>query len=336
MAAAVAAALCLTPAAPVLAQAAPPPPSAPSAAELAAARQLFTDAIRATDEGRWRDALEAFRRVAKVIVSPQVRYQIGLCHEKLGEPVEALNSFELAIQEGEARRAPDVVKESRAHADAIRRKIAHLVLRVPADAAGVTITLDGRPINAALAGTSMPVNPGDLKIAVRAENYAGAFEVTLSVAPGESRTVDATLGTKKSAEPAPPVAPPPVAPLSRPAAPPPVTKRNYVPAIVSGSATLGFTVAAVATGVAAHSDYSTYIRENVNPPKVSYADRDALRSAGMGKAWASTALTLGAIAGGGLTIFFVVRAATDAPPRAVAWAPWAGPDGAGLSFRGTL
>jgi tetratricopeptide (TPR) repeat protein len=300
----------------------------PNAAELAAARQLFGDGLRAEDEGRYADGLAAFQRVEKIIASPQLRYHLGLCHEKLGELVEALNAYELAIGDAEARGARDVLKESKARAEALRPKIARLVLHVPPDAAGLVIAVDDRPLNAALAGAPVLVNPGERRITVRADNYAAPFAATVRVAPGESRAVEVVLGAKSAAPPreaAPP--PPPVQP------PPP--RRNYVPAYVAGGITGALALSALATGIAAHVDYAQYLRENISPPTVPLAERDALRRAGMTRAWASTGLTLGALLGAGATVYLAVR-----PPLAEARAPalsaWIGPEGGGLVVRGAL
>lgn len=312
------------------------PQAAPSAAELAAARELFGAGLRAEDEGRFREALDAFGRVEKIITSPQVHYQIGLCHEKLGELVEALNAFEMAIQEGEAKRAADVVKESRAHVEALRQKVAHVTLRVPESAAGVKLQIDGRPINAALVGTAMPVDPGARRVSVRADNYAGAFEVTLEMRPGERRTVEVALGEKKGAAPKPPKATPVIAPPPPPKAPA-APARDYRQAAIAGGVTAALAAGAVATGVAAHLDHSAYVRDNVSPPLTSLSDRTSLRDAGVAKAWASTGLTVAALAGAGVTLYFLFRP-QGAPPRpaAVGVIPWAGRDGAGLSLRGSL
>jgi tetratricopeptide (TPR) repeat protein len=334
--AAMVAAIALGTGAPAGAQPGPPPQAQaqagqagqPSAAELAAARQLFGDGLRAEDEGRYADGLAAFLRVEKITASPQLRYHLGFCHEKLGQLVEALNAFELAAADAEARGARDVLKESRARAEALRPKIARLVLRVPTDAAGLVMTVDDRPVNAALAGAPLLVNPGDRRVAVRADNYAGAFTVTVGVGPGESRTVEVALGAKRAA-PRPELAPPP------PVAPPPAPKRNYVPAYAAAGVTGALAVAALATGIAAHVDYSQYLRENVSPPSVPLTERDALRSAGLAKAWASTGLTLGTLLAAGATVYLAVR-----PPQAEGRAPavsaWFSPEGGGLVIKGAL
>jgi hypothetical protein len=327
------------------ARAQPVAPTA-SAAELAAARQLFGEALRAEDEGRWREALDTFQRVAKVTLSPALRYHVGLCHEHVGELVEALNAFELAMAEGEEKRTPLVVTEARAHADAIRPRIARVVVRVPADATGVVITIDGRPINAALAGTSMPIDPGARRVTVRAANHALTFEASIALQPGESRQLDAVLGEKAAPAPAPtavaaPPPPPPVAPPApRPEAPAP--RRNLGPVLAVGGVTAVLTIGAVAAGIAAHVDYTQYLGENVTPPTASFQQRSELRREGITKAWVSTGLTLGAVAAGAATIYLLVRHSSEPAPhpagaaRALAWSPWVGTDGAGLGLRGAL
>src|SRR6188474_1954569 len=72
------------------------PASAPSAAELASARRLFSQALAAADKERWAEALEIYRRVSEIALSPSLQYHMAVCHEGLGQLVEAINAYELA------------------------------------------------------------------------------------------------------------------------------------------------------------------------------------------------------------------------------------------------
>ena len=61
----------------------------PSAAELASARSLFNEARTAEEQGEWQDAIARLDAVAKVKMTPQVRFHLGLCQEHLGRLLEA-------------------------------------------------------------------------------------------------------------------------------------------------------------------------------------------------------------------------------------------------------
>src|SRR6185295_13768157 len=72
----------------------------PSAAELATARSLFNEARAAEERGDWLEALGKLDAVAKVKMTPQVRFHLGLCQEHTMHLVDALNSLERAASEG--------------------------------------------------------------------------------------------------------------------------------------------------------------------------------------------------------------------------------------------
>ena len=70
--------------------------------ELARARQVFNDGKLLEDKQAWDLALERFRAVARVKMTPQVRFHIALCEENLGRLVQAIKGFELAAEEARA------------------------------------------------------------------------------------------------------------------------------------------------------------------------------------------------------------------------------------------
>src|SRR6478752_6007463 len=60
------------------------------------ARQKFRQAISLQTGGNWAAALALFRDVAGVKNTPQVRFNIAICEENLGQLVQALGDYELA------------------------------------------------------------------------------------------------------------------------------------------------------------------------------------------------------------------------------------------------
>jgi hypothetical protein len=317
-----------------------PPPATPSAAELSAARQLFTDALKAEDEGRWAAALALYERIAKITTSPNLLFHLAVCHEKLGNPVEALNAFEIARREADRKGVAEVVSQADTHIKALRKTIGSVVLELPRDATGIRITIDGRPINAALAGTSMLVAPGVRRLQVSADNYEKVLDVTLQVQEGASRTIQVDLGPRRAAPQLPVVVAPPAGtapPPGPPVAPPP---RSHAPLIVVSGATAALALGAVITGVAANAKHAAYITANDDPTPGSLDARQSLRDQGQALALTSTILTAGALLSAGFGVYLLLgdRTPPAKPPQSAGppVALWVGPSGGGLVVRGAL
>jgi hypothetical protein len=122
-----------------------PPPR--TDAELAAARQLFAEALHDEQEKRFGVALDGFRRVRDARDTAPVEYRIATCLEGLGRLADAISAYDAAIRLGEGdAAAADVAAGSRERIDALSKRVAHLTLtlsaRAPLDA---EIRLDGKP-----------------------------------------------------------------------------------------------------------------------------------------------------------------------------------------------
>ncbi|WP_437620016.1 hypothetical protein [Sorangium sp. So ce1151] len=333
---------------PPAAASAPPPaaaPRQPSAAELASARRLFTLGLAAEDQGRWAEALEAYERIRKIVVSPSLLYHLGACHEALGHVVEALNAFELALSGATARRELALARESRARIEKLRVKTSQIVLRLPEDAAGVHVEIDGEPINPALVGAAILVTPGERRVVVRAENYAARFEAAVQAETGAIVELRAELGSRRPVASARPLALTRAAP---PRAPAPGPRISPV-AVVGAAAALA--AGAVVTGVIAYDVRHTFLKKNADPAPGSLDERQALRDRGQALAITSTVLTGAALVAGGFAtyLFWPSSSPRAAPadtagrqarparaPGPTALSPWIGLDGAGVAVRGAL
>lgn len=322
-----------------------PPAAAPeaTAAELASARQLFAEALAAQDQGRCGDALPIYQRIAKITVSPVLYLRIGTCNEALGHVVEAINAFELATQEAEKKRDAAVAKESRAHLEKLRPKVARLAVNVPTDADGVEITIDDRPVSAALAGATMFVDPGRRHVAVRAANYERGFETDVVADAAQPATVTADLGKRKVAALAPVAAAPTPLPAKPAADPPkvipPEATPDRLPGAVIGGLTAGVGLGALISGLIAHAKFDEYVMENSNPRAGTRAAREHLRDSGQAAALVSTVLTGAFVVGAGFTVYLLAsppRKVGAGTPKRAAFSPWLGATGGGLVVRGEL
>src|ERR1043165_5621106 len=75
---------------------------AQDASELKKARAQFQQATELEQAGNWTAALQAFREVGQVRMTPQVRFHIAVCEENLGRLVAALGGYELALADADS------------------------------------------------------------------------------------------------------------------------------------------------------------------------------------------------------------------------------------------
>ncbi|WP_437587156.1 hypothetical protein [Sorangium sp. So ce1000] len=322
------------------------PSRAPSAAELASARHLFGLGLAAEDSGQWAEALETYERISKIVVSPSLWYHLGVCHEALGHVVEALNAFELAASGATARKELALARESRSRLEKLRVKTSQIVLRLPEDATGVRVEIDGEPIHAALVGAAILVGPGARRVVVEAENYAARFDATVQAETGAVVELRAELGRKRPLAALRPSAPARQAPPLAPAPGPRVS-----PEVVVGAAA-ALAAGAVVTGVMAYDVRHSFLKMNENPAPGSLGERQALHDRGQALAVTSTVLTGAALIAGGFAtyLFWPSSSSSAAPPDAAgrrlssaprmpgptALSPWIGVEGAGVAVQGVL
>lgn len=130
-----------------------------TAAEMAAARQLFKEGKDLETKGAWVEAFERFKKVGEVKMTPQVRFHIALCDENLGRLVSAINGFERAAAEAKKGDA-DVAENAPPRAAALRKRVPTLRFVLKGELGSARLILDGDPVAPALIGTAIPVDVG--------------------------------------------------------------------------------------------------------------------------------------------------------------------------------
>jgi hypothetical protein len=151
----------------------------PSAAELASARSLFTEARAAEEHGDWSEALTKLDAVAKVKMTPQVRFHLGLCQEHTSRLLEALNNLERAASEGVEHKLPTVAQEAAEHAASVRARLPKLLIALPAGA-DARVEVDGQVVASVLLSRAIAFDPGVHKIVATAPGLAFARDVSLA------------------------------------------------------------------------------------------------------------------------------------------------------------
>lgn len=212
------------------------PVQAQTAEELAAARQVFGEGKALEGKGQWAPALEKFKKVAMVKMTPQVRFHIALCEENLGRMVSAIKGFELAFEDAKlaGSSAAEVEKLAPDRAAALRNRVGKLRVEVTGRLIDSRITLDDTALGAKELGTDLPVDPGAHVVEVRDKNGKSTFKKELTVAEKASEKIEVPVDDKAA----------PPAPTATEAPPPPPPSR--VPVYVAGGlGAAAFAVSAV-------------------------------------------------------------------------------------------
>lgn len=165
--------------------------SAQDAAELKKARAQFQQATELEQARNWTAALQAFREVGQVRMTPQVRFHIAVCEENLGRWVAALGGYELALVDAD-RVNTDFRDEVEENVRRLRARIPKLVIERGEGASAATIELDGVAVGDNSVGVEVPLDPGPHAVTAKAPNRK-PFEANVSLKEEETTRVELTL-----------------------------------------------------------------------------------------------------------------------------------------------
>jgi hypothetical protein len=166
--------------------------------ELSKARALFQRAIELEQAGNYTQALEQFRDVGQVRMTPQVRFHIASCEEKLGRLVTALGGYELALADAETV-GEDFKNEVDTAVTRLRASIPKLVIQRGTGGEAAEIELDGVALGASSVGVPVPLDPGPHSVNAKAPGFE-PFSQTVTIAENEQKTVDIELTAEPQPE----------------------------------------------------------------------------------------------------------------------------------------
>jgi len=160
---------------------------------LSRARAKFQQGTELEQAADFAAALQAFRDVGQVRMTPQVRFHIASCEEKLGRLGAAIGGFELALAEAAAI-GPEFQTEVEERISALRTRIPKLVIERGQGAQSATIEIDGVTHGARSIGTEVPLDPGPHSILAKAPGYK-RFLSTIDV--GEQQVKKITIALEE-------------------------------------------------------------------------------------------------------------------------------------------
>lgn len=168
-----------------------PPAFAQDAAELKKARAQFQQATELEQAKNWTAALQAFREVGQVRMTPQVRFHIAVCEEGLGRLVAALGGYELALADAD-KIGSDFKAEVEENVTKLRARIPKLVIERGAGANSAAIELDGVAVGDSSVGVEVPLDPGPHAVTAKAPNRK-PFEASVTLNEAETTKLEVVL-----------------------------------------------------------------------------------------------------------------------------------------------
>ncbi len=193
-----------------------------------AARELAHRAGEAYKTGDYEKAQDLYHRSYALIPAPTLSLREARSLVKLGRLVEAAEAYvrttRTPLEADSPRPFRDAVQQAYDELGKLRPRIPQLKIVVKGqekDDGRLTVTMDGKPVAAALIGVSGPANPGKHTLTATTESGATA-NGSVTLKEGELKSIELDLDHSKvgAASPPPPATqPPPTA--SKPVTPPP-------------------------------------------------------------------------------------------------------------------
>jgi serine/threonine-protein kinase len=162
-----------------------------SAGDKASAEALFDAALRAMKDGKFTEACPKLENSQRIDPGVGTLLYLGECYEKLGRTASAWATFREAESQAEASGQAKRAKVARERIAKLDPQLSFLTIEV-ADATrslpGLRIRRDGTDAGLAIIGSSVPQDPGLVKIEATAPNHE-SFSLTVTVPPRGRQSV---------------------------------------------------------------------------------------------------------------------------------------------------
>ena len=164
-----------------------------SAADVAAARDLFVEGSQLAEKDLWGDARDRFERSLALKRSALTLYSLGVAQRNTGKLVEAIESLRAFLAEPSTPATKPYEAPAREAVAALSKRIARIDVRVePAEARGATVKLDGARIPNDALSQARAVNPGKRVLTATAAGFRPA-RVEVVLFEGEHASVRLVL-----------------------------------------------------------------------------------------------------------------------------------------------
>ena len=135
-----------------------PPAHAQSDSSAAAAENLFQEARKLMDAKRYAEACPKLAASHKLAPAVGTLLNLADCYERNGQLASAWVRFHDAIALAQRLNRPDREKTAKERADRIEPRL--IKLTITGKDSGLEVKLDGNPLDSAVLGTPVPIDPG--------------------------------------------------------------------------------------------------------------------------------------------------------------------------------
>ncbi|HYP77467.1 MAG TPA: hypothetical protein VER12_15960 [Polyangiaceae bacterium] len=182
------------------------PAAAQTDMERATARETADAGRTQFEAGRYAEAIDSFTRAQQLVAAPPHLLYIARAQAKLGRLVEAHENYLKITRDSLPPKPPkafiEAVNAAERELEAVDARLPYVTIAVQgAPAAGVTVSMDGTALPAAMVGIPLPVNPGTHAFEARG-TAAQSAPVSVNVSEGAKETVMLTLRANSAARPA--------------------------------------------------------------------------------------------------------------------------------------
>src|SRR5438045_498279 len=126
----------------------------------ATAETLFADGRRLVGAGEYAAACPKFAASQKLDPGVGTSLNLADCYERMGRWASAWAEFRSAASAAHSSGSRERAKLASGRARALEDRLSYLTITSAAPAAGVVISRDGSPLEPAVLGTPIPVDPG--------------------------------------------------------------------------------------------------------------------------------------------------------------------------------
>ncbi len=308
---------------------------------------LFREGQRLMTAGQTHEACLKFAESQRADPAIGTLINLAACHEKEGKIASAATEFSDAAAEAQRAGQPDREQYARSHAQALDKKVHHLVIDFKSPPDNAEVKLDGTAFGLALLHTPVPVDPGEHTVEAAAPGKKSWSQKITAAADAATDHID--IPELENAPAPPPQETKPTPATGALVAPPPEEPHSNKTKLAVGYIALG--VGVVAAGLTGYFAYRFVTYNNrYNDQKHCITDRASNPGAcpdqpdnttiSDNRSQAITNQDIMLVSGGvavvglGLGAFFLITAGGDTKASALRVTPTFGPHEAGLGATG--
>jgi serine/threonine-protein kinase len=169
-------------------------------AQKVTAEAYFDDALRLMKSGAFNEACSKLEASQRLDPAVGTLLYLGECYEKRGRTASAWVTFRDAEALARATAQPQRAEMARVHAERLQAGLARVTVDVSDEARaiqGLQVRCGSVPIDPALAGAAVPVDPGEVVVEASAPGFA-TLSRTVTVAVGSKVNVSIPALTRQS------------------------------------------------------------------------------------------------------------------------------------------